>query len=157
MHATSSAGGGRAGAARRRLLAGASEQQQKPDMVRMQPCQALQQNVLLDASYNPSPHTANLQYKPQTLYDFRAAPSATRGYKVGITKLGRQGTKRKLEEYAEQVGGGDLAGACCWGWWVCGRTELRICWWRCRAPASTSLRMNASTWTEAAEHGGTTP
>lgn len=43
------------------------------------------------------------QYKPQPLYDFRNAPDETRGFKVGVTKYGRQGTKRKLEEYAEQV------------------------------------------------------
>lgn len=44
------------------------------------------------------------QYKPQPLYDFRNAPDETRGFKVGVTKYGKQGTKRKLEEYAEQVG-----------------------------------------------------
>lgn len=51
------------------------------------------------------PPLAELQYKAQPLFDFRAAPSVTRGYKVGVTKLGRQGTKRKLDEYSEQVGG----------------------------------------------------
>lgn len=43
------------------------------------------------------------QYKHQPLYDFRHFPSETRGYKVGVTKYGKVGTKRKLEEYAEQV------------------------------------------------------
>lgn len=44
------------------------------------------------------------QYKPQSLYDFRQFPHETRGFKVGVTKYGKVGTKRKLEEYAEQVG-----------------------------------------------------
>ena len=44
------------------------------------------------------------QYKAQPLYDFRQFPDTTRGYKVGVTKWGRVGTKRKLDEYAEQVG-----------------------------------------------------
>ncbi|PSC71626.1 coiled-coil domain-containing 86 [Micractinium conductrix] len=43
------------------------------------------------------------QYKPQPLYDFRQFPEEARGFKVGVTKLGRLGTKRKLDEYAEQV------------------------------------------------------
>lgn len=43
------------------------------------------------------------QYKAQPLYDFRNAPDETRGFKVGVTKYGKQGTKRKLEEYAGQV------------------------------------------------------
>ncbi len=43
------------------------------------------------------------QYKPQPLYDFRQFPHETRGFKVGVTKYGKVGTKRKLEEYAEQV------------------------------------------------------
>lgn len=43
------------------------------------------------------------QYKHQPLYDFRQFPAETRGYKVGVTKYGKVGTKRKLEEYAEQV------------------------------------------------------
>jgi hypothetical protein len=40
---------------------------------------------------------------PPTLYDFRSMPDGPRGYKVGITKKGHLGSKRKLEAYAEQV------------------------------------------------------
>ena len=40
---------------------------------------------------------------PPTLYAFRAMPDGPRGYKVGITKKGHLGSKRKLDEYAEQV------------------------------------------------------
>ena len=43
------------------------------------------------------------QYKAQPLVDFRHGVDAARGYKVGVTKYGRQGTKRKLDEYAEQA------------------------------------------------------
>lgn len=43
------------------------------------------------------------QYKPQPLYDFRQFPDETRGFKVGVTKWGKVGTKRKLDDYAEQV------------------------------------------------------
>ena len=54
------------------------------------------------------------QYKPQPLYDFRQFPEEARGFKVGVTKLGRLGTKRKLDEYAEQVREG-LAAIFCSG------------------------------------------
>lgn len=37
------------------------------------------------------------------MYDFRSMPDGPRGYKVGITKKGHLGSKRKLEAYAEQV------------------------------------------------------
>ena len=43
------------------------------------------------------------QYQHQPQYDFRQFPDETRGFKVGVTKLGRVGTKRELEAYAEQV------------------------------------------------------
>eukprot|EP00887_Chlorella_sp_A99_P002007 scaffold18.g2007.t1 len=35
--------------------------------------------------------------------DFRHAPEGPRGYKVKITKFGSAGSKRKLDEYREQV------------------------------------------------------
>ena len=43
------------------------------------------------------------RWVPPVLYDFRAMPDGPRGYKVGITKKGHLGSKRKLDEYAEQV------------------------------------------------------
>lgn len=43
------------------------------------------------------------QWRPQTLYDFRGMPDGPRGYKVGVTKKGRVGSKRKLDEYSTQV------------------------------------------------------
>jgi rRNA-processing protein CGR1 len=44
------------------------------------------------------------QWKPQTTYDFRSHPDGPRGYKVGVTKYGSNvGSKRKLDDYAEQV------------------------------------------------------
>lgn len=43
------------------------------------------------------------QWRSQTLYDFRHMPDGPRGYKVSVTKKGRVGSKRKLEEYSEQV------------------------------------------------------
>ena len=45
---------------------------------------------------------------PGALYDFRAMPDGPRGYKVGITKKGHLGSKRKLEAYAEQVRCGEI-------------------------------------------------
>ena len=36
------------------------------------------------------------QYKEQPRYDFRHFPDETRGFKVGVTKWGKTGTKRKL-------------------------------------------------------------
>lgn len=69
------------------------------------------------------------QYKPQPLYDFRNAPDETRGFKVGVTKYGRQGTKRKLEEYAEQVGSSSLLSRQCsvhvLAAWAAGRAAAR--------------------------------
>lgn len=44
------------------------------------------------------------QWEPQPVYDFRHASDGPRGYKVNVTKFGNVGTKRKLEEYSEQVG-----------------------------------------------------
>lgn len=43
------------------------------------------------------------QWRPQTLYDFRGMPDGPRGYKIGVTKKGRVGSKRKLDEYSKQV------------------------------------------------------
>ena len=43
------------------------------------------------------------QYQPQPVTDFRAFADGPRGYKVGVTKKGVAGQKRRLEEYAEQV------------------------------------------------------
>lgn len=43
------------------------------------------------------------QWRPQTLYDFRGMPDGPRGYKVGVTKKGRVGSKRKLDDYSKQV------------------------------------------------------
>jgi hypothetical protein len=45
------------------------------------------------------------QYQPQVANktDFRSFPDGPRGYKVGITKKGTLGSKRKLDEYQEQV------------------------------------------------------
>lgn len=43
------------------------------------------------------------QYIPQPLTDFRFQESGPRGFKVGITKYGKEGRKRKLEEYEAQV------------------------------------------------------
>lgn len=43
------------------------------------------------------------QWKPQELYDFRHGADGPRGYKVGVNKYGNRGSKRKLEEYSEQV------------------------------------------------------
>jgi hypothetical protein len=45
------------------------------------------------------------QYKPQIANqtDFRGFTEGPRGYKVGITKKGTLGSKRKLDEYQEQV------------------------------------------------------
>lgn len=48
------------------------------------------------------------QVEPQTLYDFRGMTDGPRGYKTGITMYGSgKGSKRKLEEYAEQVNEGN--------------------------------------------------
>ena len=45
------------------------------------------------------------QWEAQTLYDFRGMADGPKGYKVGITMYGsNKGSKRKLEEYADQVG-----------------------------------------------------
>lgn len=44
------------------------------------------------------------QYVSTPGTDLRAAPLGPRGYKSGVKKTGRPGTKRKLEEYAIQVG-----------------------------------------------------
>jgi len=43
------------------------------------------------------------QWKPQEIYDFRHGADGPRGYKVGVNKFGNIGSKRKLEEYSEQV------------------------------------------------------
>jgi hypothetical protein len=43
------------------------------------------------------------QWKPQEIYDFRHGADGPRGYKVGVTKYGNIGSKRKLDEYSEQV------------------------------------------------------
>jgi len=43
------------------------------------------------------------QWQPQPLYDFRRAPDGPRGYKINVTKYGNVGSKRKLDEYSEQV------------------------------------------------------
>jgi hypothetical protein len=43
------------------------------------------------------------QWTPQTLYDFRSMPDGPRGYKVRVTKKGHVGSKRRLDEYREQV------------------------------------------------------
>ena len=43
------------------------------------------------------------QWQAPNLYDFRHAPDGPRGFKVAVTKYGNMGTKRKLEEYSEQV------------------------------------------------------
>jgi hypothetical protein len=43
------------------------------------------------------------QWKPQELYDFRHGADGPRGYKVGVNKFGNIGSKRKLDEYSEQV------------------------------------------------------
>lgn len=43
------------------------------------------------------------QYQPQQLVDFRQQEAGPRGFKVAVSKKGKQGTKRKLEEYAAQV------------------------------------------------------
>lgn len=43
------------------------------------------------------------QWKPQPITDFRGMEDGPRGFKVSVTKKGRLGSKRKLEEYADQV------------------------------------------------------
>lgn len=43
------------------------------------------------------------QYIPQPVTDFRGFPDGPRGFKVGVTKKGVLGQKRRLEEYEEQV------------------------------------------------------
>ena len=43
------------------------------------------------------------QYEPQPLVDFRHQESGPRGFKVGVSKTGKQSKKRKLEEYEAQV------------------------------------------------------
>lgn len=43
------------------------------------------------------------QWQPQTLYDFRHQAHGPRGYKVNMAKTGNMGSKRKLDEYEEQV------------------------------------------------------
>jgi hypothetical protein len=50
-----------------------------------------------------APESVPAQWRPQTLYDFRGMPDGPRGYKVGVTKKGRVGSKRKLDEYSKQV------------------------------------------------------
>ena len=52
------------------------------------------------------------QVVPPTLYDFRAMPDGPRGYKVGITKKGHLGSKRKLDAYQEQVRSSDISRSC---------------------------------------------
>lgn len=49
------------------------------------------------------------QYKPQPIVDFRDFPDGPRGYKVSIKKNGTIGSKRKLDEYEEQVAREQLA------------------------------------------------
>lgn len=44
------------------------------------------------------------QHVNQPIYDFRHIEVGPRGYKVNVTKWGNVGSKRKLDEYAEQVG-----------------------------------------------------
>lgn len=46
---------------------------------------------------------APAKWEPQPVYDFRHMPDGPRGYKVNVTKYGNVGTKRKLDEYSEQV------------------------------------------------------
>lgn len=43
------------------------------------------------------------QYVPQPVTDFRGFEDGPRGYKVGVTKKGVLGQKRRLEEYEAQV------------------------------------------------------
>lgn len=43
------------------------------------------------------------QWKPQPAYDFRHGADGPRGYKVNVTKKGTIGSKRRLDEYSEQV------------------------------------------------------
>ena len=43
------------------------------------------------------------QWRAHTIYDFRNMPDGPRGYKVQVTKKGHLGSKRKLDEYTEQV------------------------------------------------------
>ena len=66
------------------------------------PCPCISSNMAAAVEDVPVPP----QYKHQPLHDFRQFPDVTRGFKVGVTKLGRPGTKRKLDDYAEQVCGG---------------------------------------------------
>ena len=43
------------------------------------------------------------QYMQQTLVDFRFQAEGPRGFKVGVSKYGKESKKRKLEEYEAQV------------------------------------------------------
>lgn len=49
------------------------------------------------------------QYVPQPVTDFRGFEDGPRGYKVGVTKKGVLGQKRRLEEYEAQVRSGGWA------------------------------------------------
>lgn len=90
------------------------------------------------------------QYQHQPLYDFRHGVDAARGYKVGVTKYGKQGTKRKLEEYAEQVRHGGSA------WLVWGAVWGALCGVRLPgAWAGAAMQRAAAAWgQDIGSHGG---
>ena len=72
------------------------------------------------------------QWRPQTLYDFRGMPDGPRGYKVGVTKKGRLGSKRKLDDYSKQVRAlhlawHDMTWHAPWRSWR--RDVLRVSWY----------------------------
>lgn len=62
------------------------------------------------------------QWKPQEIYDFRHGTDGPRGYKVGVNKYGNIGSKRKLEEYSEQVKTLAICNSLC-----CASLQIQFC------------------------------
>lgn len=83
------------------------------------------------------------QWRPQSVVDFRHAEEGPRGYKVAVSsKTGRAGSKRKLEEYAEQVSSDvcSAAGHACHGArGVAHRACCSLCIYALTVPTSAIL------------------